>query len=139
MSWAYGTVKRFSSDDRFGFIAQDEHGEPDVFFHENDLDASGYPKKGDRVRYRLRWSRRKERYSAVDVQLLHEMRSSPATSHRESVEPTPDREQETAHMQPRGFKRIKTEHRDNDMSDHDESATEEMLRLLREIHSTVCR
>ena len=41
-------------------------------------------------------------------------------------------------MQSRGTKRIKTEHRDNDISDHDESATEEMLRLLREIHSTVC-
>ena len=139
MSWAYGTVKRFSSADRFGFIAQDEHGEPDVFFHENSLQASCYPKKDDPVRYRLRWSRRKERYSAVDVQLLHEMRCSSATSHRESVEPTPDREQETAHMQPRGFKRIKTEHRDNHISDHDDSATEEMLRLLREIHSTVCQ
>ena len=88
MSWLYGIVKRFYSDDRFGFIVQDEHGEPDVFFHQNDLQASGYPKKGDRVRYRLRWSHRKEKYSAVDVQLLHELSSSPATSHRESVELT---------------------------------------------------
>ena len=88
MAWLYGTVEKFSSGDRYGFIVQDQHGEPQVFFHQNDLLASGYPKKGDRVRYRLRWSHRKGKYSAVDVQLLHEMGSSPSTSHRESVEPT---------------------------------------------------
>ena len=88
MAWLYGSVERFSSRDRYGFIVQDEHGEPQVFFHQNDLLASGYPKKGDRVRYRVRWSSRKERDYAIDVQLLHELEPEPKAIHRHSVDPS---------------------------------------------------
>ena len=89
MSWLYGTVEQIHPADRFGFITQDDaENEKDIFFHQNDLVSSGLPEKGDRVRYRSRWSSRKGKYHAIDVQLLHEFDSGPAASDWRAVEPS---------------------------------------------------
>ena len=88
MSWLYGAVKTVFRYERFGFITRDEAKEPDIFFHVSDLCSSKYPEKGDCVRYRVRWSSRKEKDHAIDVQLLHEFEPEPKAVHRHSVDPS---------------------------------------------------
>jgi CspA family cold shock protein len=46
---AQGTVKRFSADKGYGFIAPDD-GTPDVFFHHSAIEGDGYRSLQDNQR-----------------------------------------------------------------------------------------
>ena len=50
-----------------------------------------------------------------------------------------DPEPASSHMHSRGAKRMKLEHQDDESVEQEESPSEEMPRLLREIHSAICR
>ena len=61
---AVGTVKRFSEEKGYGFIAPDDGGE-DVYFHYTAIEGEGYRSLGERVSFELGDNRRGE--IATDV------------------------------------------------------------------------
>ena len=65
-----GTVKFFSTDKGYGFIAPDNCGQ-DSFVHVSALQCSGLStlEQGQRVRYELETDERRGKTSAVSIEL----------------------------------------------------------------------
>ena len=55
-----GTVKFYKEDKGFGFIKPDGEGNDDIFFHANEVEASGCPQltQGDRVTFTVKEGRK---------------------------------------------------------------------------------